>query len=174
MAALIRGWKFKIITADDCTLFCRAVKRLGLYYRHFRTDAPVFKRLAGDSGRKMACFGVGLKSTLPIEEASRLLCETGRNTLNSLSPVWPQRGKPASCRPSLLTDRPLVSALRLQHRTQSGCARARGRDFGSSSVAQPYTVETVTVMSKVRRSNTHEQFFFPFRTKRALISRSVL
>ena len=31
LAALIRRWKFKIITATDCTLFCHVVKRLGLY-----------------------------------------------------------------------------------------------------------------------------------------------
>jgi hypothetical protein len=42
-----------------------------------------------------------------------------------------------------------ISALRLQDRGQPCRARARGRDFGSNSVAQPHSVKPVAVMSDV-------------------------
>jgi hypothetical protein len=42
-----------------------------------------------------------------------------------------------------------LSALRLQHCRQPSGTRARGRDFGSNSVAEPYAVKAVTVMSYV-------------------------
>jgi len=48
-----------------------------------------------------------------------------------------------------LTGRPLVSGLRLEHRSQPGCASARGRDFGANSVTQPHSVKPVAVMSDV-------------------------
>ena len=35
------------ITATDSTLYCSAVKRLGLYHRHFGAPVPVFKRFGG-------------------------------------------------------------------------------------------------------------------------------
>jgi hypothetical protein len=74
--------------------------------------------------------------------SSRCLHQNERND------TWHSAGsKPASGRPSLLTDRPLLSAWRLQHRSQSGCARARGRDFGRNSVTQLYAVKAVTVVS---------------------------
>ena len=42
-----------------------------------------------------------------------------------------------------------LSALCLQHCRQPSGARARGRDFGSNSVAEPHAVKAVTVMSYV-------------------------
>src|ERR1700738_129605 len=39
------------------------------------------------------------------------------------------------------------SGLRLQDCGQPSRARARGRDFGSNSVAQPHSVKTVTIMN---------------------------
>jgi hypothetical protein len=38
---------YKNITATDSTLKYRAVKRLGLDYRHFGEPLPLFKRLGG-------------------------------------------------------------------------------------------------------------------------------
>jgi len=38
---------FQNITAIDSTLYCSAVKRLGLYHRHFGAPVPVFKRFVG-------------------------------------------------------------------------------------------------------------------------------
>jgi hypothetical protein len=37
-------------------------------------------------------------------------------------------------------------ALHLQYRSQPGSPGARGCDFGSNSVTQPYTVKSVTVV----------------------------
>ena len=43
----------------------------------------------------------------------------------------------------------LFSALRLQHRSEPGSPSARGRDLGSSAVAEPHAVKAVAVMSDV-------------------------
>lgn len=40
-----------------------------------------------------------------------------------------------------------ASALRLQRRSQPGCATPRSGDFSACPIAEPYAVETVTVVS---------------------------
>src|SRR6516162_1613033 len=49
--------------------------------------------------------------------------------------------------PRVTWSHPFLSAFPLQHGRQQRGARARGRDFGSSSVTQPHAIETVAVMS---------------------------
>jgi len=48
------------ITATDSALYCSAVKRLGLYHRHFGAPVRVLSASMADSPRKIAYFGVEL------------------------------------------------------------------------------------------------------------------